>query len=90
VTAPEVQTPRCSGAQSTNQVVDKSSIAEAAQSDKAFATLRAELASLGFQVHVVSDGSAGCAYMVQRWALHKMLPDQAAVREFALRAGAAA
>ena len=60
------------------------------QADKAFATLRATLALRGFELHIVGDGAGGTAYMVQRWNLHKLLIDQAAVLEFTERVGARA
>jgi hypothetical protein len=57
------------------------------QPDKEFVTLRARLALAGFELHIVNGDGGGTAYLVQRWSMNKVLPDQAAVREFAERAG---
>ncbi len=61
--------------------------AAVASADKAFATLRATLACHGFELHIVAAGAGRAAYMVHRWCLSCTLPDLAAVRTFAQRAG---
>lgn len=69
---------------------DSDARAAVTQADKEFASLRATLALHGFQLHIVGDGEGGTAYLVQRWSLHRVLLDVAAVREFAERVGARA
>ena len=61
--------------------------AAVAEADKAFTTLRAMLALRGFALDIVSDGEGGTAYMVHKWSMSRALPNLAAVRDFAARAG---
>lgn len=48
-----------------------------AETDKAFATVAAEGALAGLQVHALAHG-----YLVCRWNLAKALPDLGATRQF--------
>lgn len=88
---PETSTPADeAGGDQGNTKADSANCAEriaVEQAEKAFATLRARLALEGFQLHIVNGDGGGTAYLVQRWSMHKLLPDQVAVREFADRVG---
>lgn len=57
------------------------------QADKAFATLRARLALVGFQLHVTSADRGQAEYIVTRWNLSRTLPNMAGVQAFADRVG---
>jgi hypothetical protein len=79
------------GAIESNRNADKSDCAAraaAAEADKAFATLRAELAMRGFELHIVSDGAGGSMFMIQRWCQSRTLATLADVRAFANGVGA--
>ena len=56
--------------------------------DKSFATLRAQLALVGFTLQILSDPSTGgTAYLVSKWNYFHELPDWASLVEWAGRAG---
>ena len=67
--------------------IDKT-LAEIEAADKAFATVRAQLALAGYQLQIVTDQeTGGAAYLVQKWNLHTELPDWPALVAWAARAG---
>lgn len=76
--------------QGTADSIDCPARAAVAEADKAFATLRAELALRGFELHIVGDGVGGSMYLVQRWCQSRTLATLADVRAFARQVGAPA
>ena len=69
--------------------IDKT-LAEIEAADKAFATVRAQLALAGYQLHIVTSPETGRgSYMVGRWGHFHELPDWPAVVDWAARAGVA-
>lgn len=62
--------------------------AEVERVDERFATLRAELARRGYQLHAV-DFNGATAYLVARWDRSRELRDLAAVEQFLVQIGGA-
>jgi len=62
--------------------------AEIERRDKRFATLRAELARRGYQLHIVDAGNGSCCYLIARWDQIRELRDVAAVEQFVAQIGA--
>lgn len=69
---------------------DSAARAAVSASDKAFSTLRAQLAMKAFELHVISDGAGGSMYLVQRLRQSRTLASLDEVRAFARQVGAAA
>ncbi len=65
-------------------------IAQRDAADKRIATLQAQFALAGFQLHVVAGPAGQAEYIASRWALHKVLPDLAAAEMFISQVGGAA
>lgn len=84
--APGVTAEGFNGQASTNKD-DSASCTAAAKADKAFETMRATLAMRGCELHLVSNGEGGTAYLVHKWSMSCTLPDMPAVQAFAMRAG---
>ena len=60
------------------------------EADKAFTTLRAQLAMRGFALHVIDDGAGGAMFLVQRRCQSRTLGSIDDVRAFAVQVGARA
>lgn len=55
---------------------------------KAFATLRARAAIIGYSLCTVTETDGLCFYLLGRWGMTRTLPDLAAVAMFLRRVGA--
>lgn len=60
-----------------------------AETGKAFATLQAEAALMGFRLDRIETDAGAQAFIVTRWALTKELATLGAVREFLQQVGGA-